>query len=207
MQRQLDEAKQDQKDAHRAVNFLFSILNQLPVGLTVQSEDGRPLFINEMAAEYVGSLSAPRDAAPAAPGASGGDKPAASAPSSAAAIIENRVAGANGERTLLECRRSARVLDQPALISTALDFTERKQAEIELSKRAYFDDLAGLPNRTLIQEHVEHLLTKTQTPSRFALAFIDIDNFKHINDYYTHAGHFVRRTCSAASAATSFFWC
>jgi c-di-GMP phosphodiesterase Gmr len=187
VQRQLDEAKQDQKDAHRAVNFLFSILNQLPVGLTVQSEDGRALFINEMAAEYTGSLSASRDAAPAAPGAPGGDKPAASAPSSAAAIIENRVAGAAGERTLLECRRSARVLDQPVLISTALDFTERKQAEIELSKRAYFDDLTGLPNRTLIQEHVEHLLTQTQAPSRFALAFIDIDNFKHINDYYTHA--------------------
>jgi c-di-GMP phosphodiesterase Gmr len=44
-----------------------------------------------------------------------------------------------------------------------------------------------LPNRRLIQEHVELLLESSQTPWRFALAFLDIDNFKHINDYYTHA--------------------
>jgi cyclic di-GMP phosphodiesterase Gmr len=44
-----------------------------------------------------------------------------------------------------------------------------------------------LPNRTLIQEHVEQLLTSPEMSPRFALAFLDIDNFKHINDYYTHA--------------------
>jgi len=45
--------------------------------------------------------------------------------------------------------------------------------------------LTGLPNRVLIQEHVEQLLADAS--SRFALAFLDIDDFKHINDYYTHA--------------------
>src|SRR5260370_7807626 len=79
-------------------------------------------------------------------------------------------------------------MHEPAVLETAaIDHNERKQAEVELSRRAYFDDLTGLPNRTLIQEHVEQLLTSADTSPRFALAFLDIDNFKHINDYYTHA--------------------
>jgi cyclic di-GMP phosphodiesterase Gmr len=83
--------------------------------------------------------------------------------------------------------RPARIHDRAVLVTAAIDHTERKQAEVELSRRAYFDDLTGLPNRTLIQEHVEQLLTGAETSPRFALAFLDIDNFKHINDYYTHA--------------------
>ena len=100
---------------------------------------------------------------------------------------DERVVGAAGERTLLICHRAVRVLDRSLLLSTSFDFTERKQAEIELSKRAYFDDLTGLPNGALIQEHIEQMLASTERRVRFALAFLDIDNFKHINDYYTHA--------------------
>ena len=102
-------------------------------------------------------------------------------------MTEDRVAGAGGERTLLKYCRPARIHDRAVLVTAAIDHTERKQAEVELSRRAYFDDLTGLPNRTLIQEHVEQLLTSAETSPRFALAFLDIDNFKHINDYYTHA--------------------
>ena len=186
LQQQLQDAKQSQQDACQAVSFLFSVLNQLPVGLTVQSDDGEALFVNEMAAELSGLAAAPTEKENA--GASGpprhAEMPAMSSPPTI--TMSDRTAGPNGERTLLECRKSVRILDKPVLISTSLDFTARKQAELELSKRAYFDDLTGLPNRSLIQEHVEHLL-RVQPSSRFALAFIDIDNFKHINDYYTHA--------------------
>ena len=183
---QLQDAKKSQQDACQAVSFLFSILNQLPVGLTVQSDDGEALFVNEMAAELSGLAAAPTEKENT--GAGGPPRHAEMAATSPPPTITmlDRTAGPSGERTLLECRKSVRILDKPVLISTSLDFTARKQAELELSKRAYFDDLTGLPNRSLIQEHVEHLL-RTQPSSRFALAFIDIDNFKHINDYYTHA--------------------
>ena len=183
---QLQDAKKSQQDACQAVSFLFSILNQLPVGLTVQSDDGEALFVNEMAAELSGLAAAPTEKENT--GAGGPPRHAEMAATSPPPTITmlDRTAGPSGERTLLECRKSVRILDKPVLISTSLDFTARKQAELELSKRAYFDDLTGLPNRSLIQEHVEHLL-RVQPSSRFALAFIDIDNFKHINDYYTHA--------------------
>ena len=95
--------------------------------------------------------------------------------------------GPNGERTLLTSHKSVRIFDEILLLSTSLDITERKQAENELARRAYFDELTGLPKGALIQEHVEYVLKRKGKDGRFALAFIDLDNFKHINDYYSHA--------------------
>ena len=179
LQRLLAEAKEGEREARRALGVLASIIKHLPVGVTVQAEDGKPLFANDMAAEF-------SDPAPdLAPSAGDGVEAPASAP--AVTMTEDRVAGTAGERTLLKYCRPARIHDRAVLVTAAIDHTERKQAEVELSRRAYFDDLTGLPNRTLIQEHVEQLLTSAETSPRFALAFLDIDNFKHINDYYTHA--------------------
>jgi diguanylate cyclase (GGDEF)-like protein len=56
----------------------------------------------------------------------------------------------------------------------------------DLARRAYSDELTGLANRARIQERVDDILRAGAAPS-FALAFIDLDNFKHINDYYNHA--------------------
>jgi cyclic di-GMP phosphodiesterase Gmr len=186
LQQLLAESKNSEREARRALSVLASIIKHLPVGVTVQAEDGMPLFANDMAAEFSGI--AP-DLAPelaptgAAPSSGEGARAQVSAPT--VTMTEDRVAGAGGERTLLKYCRPARIHDRAVLVTAAIDHTERKQAEVELSRRAYFDDLTGLPNRTLIQEHVEQLLTSSSP--RFALAFLDIDNFKHINDYYTHA--------------------
>jgi cyclic di-GMP phosphodiesterase Gmr len=53
-----------------------------------------------------------------------------------------------------------------------------------LQKRAYTDELTGLANRTRLEEYVEALL-RSSPPGCFALACIQLQNFKHINDYYT----------------------
>jgi diguanylate cyclase (GGDEF)-like protein len=53
-----------------------------------------------------------------------------------------------------------------------------------LQKRAYTDELTGLANRTRLKEYVEALL-RSSPPGCFALACIQLQNFKHINDYYT----------------------
>jgi diguanylate cyclase (GGDEF)-like protein len=54
-----------------------------------------------------------------------------------------------------------------------------------LEKRAYTDALTGLPNRARLQEHLEILLRSPSPPHRLALACIQLQNFKHIKDYYT----------------------
>jgi c-di-GMP phosphodiesterase Gmr len=180
LSRLLHDAPESENEARRALSFLTQILDQLPVALTVQSDDGTTLLANERA-----------KALPPGSATAGGEAVtttlAADSAGDGVSIAEDRVAGPNGERTLLTYRKAAHILGRSLSLSATIDFTERKVIETELSKRAYLDHLTGLPNRTLIHEHVEQLLTHGGKPTRFALAFLDIDNFKHINDYYTHA--------------------
>src|SRR5262249_23923533 len=96
-------------------------------------------------------------------------------------------AAAAGERTWLVSRRPVRFLEDTLLLSTSIEITRRKQIECELARRAYSDDLTGFANRAMIQERVEQVLRGNGHHEPFALAFLDLDNFKHINDYYNHA--------------------
>jgi len=59
----------------------------------------------------------------------------------------------------------------------------------ELEQLARHDVLTGLPNRRAFQERLDHTLVRAQrSGERFALLFIDVDNFKSINDRWGHEG-------------------
>ena len=67
------------------------------------------------------------------------------------------------------------------------DVTARKRAETDLVFRALHDDLTGLPNRALLLDHLDGALARAQrTEARVGVLFIDLDNFKAINDSYGH---------------------
>ncbi|MBF7096362.1 bifunctional diguanylate cyclase/phosphodiesterase [Alkalibacter mobilis] len=73
------------------------------------------------------------------------------------------------------------------IILSGTDITERKQMEAMLYKQAYYDDLTKLPNRALLASKVKELVKRdVGDGSGFALIYIDIDNFKHINDIHGH---------------------
>jgi diguanylate cyclase len=55
----------------------------------------------------------------------------------------------------------------------------------ELTYKTEHDSLTGLPNRTIIKRHFIHLQMKKETP--FSLLYIDLDNFKNINDTFGHS--------------------
>ena len=61
-------------------------------------------------------------------------------------------------------------------------------SEQELERRARFDDLTGLVNRSEMLERFRLLLTSRPRRVPMAVLFIDIDEFKHINDTFGHAG-------------------
>jgi diguanylate cyclase (GGDEF)-like protein len=144
--------------------LFHDIINLLPVGVTVQAQDGRIVLANDAATaqfDPAGSEQTPT-------------------------IIETR-GGADGSRTFLTTRKPLSIDGETLTVTASFDITERKHAEDELRRRACYDELTGLANRRIAEQQVQALIETKGLTGRFALAFIDIDNFKHINDYYSHA--------------------
>lgn len=72
-------------------------------------------------------------------------------------------------------------------ISIVNDISEKKQKESLIQNLAYFDALTNLPNRVSFQERVISKIPSLQRNSkRMALFFIDMDNFKNVNDTFGH---------------------
>ena len=71
--------------------------------------------------------------------------------------------------------------------SYGLDLTARKQAEEEVKKLAFYDPLTQLPNRRLLLDRLQQALaTSVRSRLHGALLFIDLDNFKIVNDTLGH---------------------
>jgi diguanylate cyclase (GGDEF)-like protein/PAS domain S-box-containing protein len=74
------------------------------------------------------------------------------------------------------------------LSGTNTDLTERKDNERRIYELAYYDQLTGLPNRRHLLEQLQRIGSRhSRTPGIGALLFIDLDNFKQINDTLGHA--------------------
>ncbi len=68
-----------------------------------------------------------------------------------------------------------------------LDITERKQAEAHIQQLAFYDSLTGLPNRHTLEQYLPKAAARAQRyHKRYAVGFIDLDNFKPINDRWGH---------------------
>lgn len=75
-----------------------------------------------------------------------------------------------------------------ASVGTVFDLTERKQSEKRILELAFFDPLTGLPNRRLLEDRFGQALAEAERKQgKMALFFIDLDNFKRVNDSLGHS--------------------
>lgn len=180
----------DHDDPHSELSLLHEIVRKLPASVTVQDENGRFLLVNDAAAvqfntQVADFLATPPDVAFSSQEANRRREDGIGLlRSGRTATTEENATAAN--RVFLTSHRPIRIAERNLLLSSSVDFTDQKAIEQELYRRAYFDELTGLPSRRVIEQHVTALLRRDDMPPRFALAFLDIDNFKHINDYYGH---------------------
>lgn len=82
---------------------------------------------------------------------------------------------------LLECGKRVQ-------LAITRDITERKTAEEEIKRLAFFDPLTGLPNRRRLLDRLQYAVTLNhRANSQFAVFMIDLDKFKVVNDSLGHA--------------------
>jgi diguanylate cyclase (GGDEF)-like protein/PAS domain S-box-containing protein len=73
------------------------------------------------------------------------------------------------------------------LMSVSRDITERKNQEEQIQRLAFYDSLTQLPNRRMLQDRLQLMVTTNSREERFnALFFIDLDHFKTLNDTQGH---------------------
>ena len=104
-------------------------------------------------------------------------------------FIDQRITRHDGVSVQVQVRCSD-LRDDPTvggLVLTVRDVTEQRQLEEELKHQAFHDALTGLPNRVLFQDRIsQQLAAARRTGMTVGVLFVDLDDFKVVNDTMGH---------------------
>ncbi|WP_114973405.1 sensor domain-containing diguanylate cyclase [Rhodoferax ferrireducens] len=103
-------------------------------------------------------------------------------------MVESRFLKLDGAAIDVEVQGTAIVYDaRPAIHVCIRDITERKQMEKQVHQLAFYDTLTELPNRRLLNDRLGQSIAASKRSGRYgALIFLDLDNFKPLNDTHGH---------------------
>ena len=100
--------------------------------------------------------------------------------------FETRHRHRNGDWVDLEITVNG--VDGRYVVALLRNVSDRRLADKKIHNLAFFDELTGLPNRRLLQDRIEQaLVSSSRSGFRGAIVFVDLDNFKLVNDSCGHA--------------------
>src|SRR5271169_3266502 len=164
----------------KELSILRAVLRLLPTGVTVQDEQGGFVLVNDAAAARLGMVAGQPSDVASKQLSERREAGLELLRAGRAFVAEDSVAGDQGRQVFLTAHRPVRIADQNLLLSSSADISEQKALEDHLFRAAYFDELTDLPMRRVIEHRAQSLIQRGGPGGRFALAFLDIDNFKHI---------------------------
>ena len=172
-------------------DYLDTVLNSMSDAVLVTAPDGRIRTVNAAAGELIGRNSTELVGVELESLVADEHRAAFSIERMLREHGETVVSTARGQTIPVSVRASTISSHDPAFqgnIFVLRDITERKRAERRIRYLARFDMLTKMPNRMQFQHLLHQAITRCLRQSRgLVLLYVDVDNFKEINDTFGHA--------------------
>jgi diguanylate cyclase (GGDEF)-like protein/PAS domain S-box-containing protein len=199
LERELEHSERSREMALRdSSERLAQVIDTLPVMISASGHDGKILFVNAYQTKFfsLDHIDCVGKPASLMLGEESGARSAALDrmvfdTGTALPSFEEELTDNSGHRRFFVTTKSPlkdNADNVTGVLTSSLDITARKENEAHLHHLAHHDPLTELPNRTLLQERLRNLITRTRRGDQlFALHLLDLDGFKAVNDLFGHS--------------------